>query len=280
MAKKLASMNKVGANQLVANYMILAVNAFHAQLQEPVQEINLATKMLIATILEVSAEVHTQTVLQLKFTLLRKTNALKNNSDIANPPTELGYQDLALNVNNVLMKEKNVQDGKKDYHYALNQLTVVIGLQLVQETQLQPQHPIQLQLQLATVYQTNTGIKQLKLALMKKVGANHQLLHGCMILVMFAFLAQQPELAQETNHVLNKLIAVTQDHTAVAHTPFANHTKSTVQLNKPVLINQLDSVNQPELGQLMLVLTVNNVGDKEKIVQDIKMMATVIASLV
>jgi len=57
---------------------------------------------------------HTLTALLLKNTMLLKTNALKNNSDIVNQPTELGFWEHALNANNVVDKEKLALDGKKD----------------------------------------------------------------------------------------------------------------------------------------------------------------------
>jgi hypothetical protein len=48
-AAKLALMNKDGVNLLELNYMPLAIHASHAQLMEHALEINLVTKMLIAT---------------------------------------------------------------------------------------------------------------------------------------------------------------------------------------------------------------------------------------
>lgn len=106
-------MNKVGVNQLVHNYMILVTVVFHAQQMELAQETNLVIKMPIATTQDLSVEAHTSTALLPKYTVSLKTNVLNNLSVFANPPMELGFQDLALNANLALEKDKNAQDGKK-----------------------------------------------------------------------------------------------------------------------------------------------------------------------
>jgi len=93
-------------------------------------------------------------------------------------------------------------------HFVYNKFHVEVGAFIVEDlAQLHqilqiPQIP-----QILHVYQTNILIMEKKYALMNKVGANHQHLHGCTIHVINVLNVQPLDLAQEINNVPKVLIA-------------------------------------------------------------------------